>query len=94
MCNVYTNAHFIPSFFPEGEKIDLTAPTFFLDLKLKNFLESHLTNDSFLLKFEFEMRSDAGLPDFSWYKHTKTKKVYQMTTNNVYQTAIYYTKWS
>jgi hypothetical protein len=24
---------------------------------------------------------DAGLPDFSWSKHTKTEKIYQMTTN-------------
>jgi hypothetical protein len=30
---------------------------------------------------------NAGLPDFSWSKHTKTGKIYQMTVPN-------YTKWT
>jgi hypothetical protein len=36
------------------------------------------------LKMEL-MVAEAGLPDFSWSKHAKTGKVYQM--------AISYTKW-
>jgi hypothetical protein len=41
----------------------------------------------------------AGLPDFSWSKHTKLGKIYQIGKNipnddQPYQTAINYTKWT
>jgi hypothetical protein len=44
-------------------------------------------------KHDFCVVHTAGLPDFSWSKHTKTEKVHQMTTNYTYQTALNYTKW-
>jgi hypothetical protein len=37
--------------------------------------------------------SIAGLPDLSWSKHTKTGKIYQMTTNYTKWHQTTYTKW-
>jgi hypothetical protein len=37
---------------------------------------------SCLKSIAHENNTTAGLPDYSWSKHTKTEKVYQMTTNS------------
>jgi hypothetical protein len=42
----------------------------------------------------FKVWFTTGLPDFSWTKHTKMGKIYQMTTNYIHQIDIKYTKWS
>jgi hypothetical protein len=37
--------------------------------------------------------SEAGLPDFSWSKHTNMGKIYQTTTNHTKRPYIIGTKW-
>jgi hypothetical protein len=54
-----------------------------------------LTNSAWSVTVSFDLRrlstsrrqSKPGLPDFSWFKHTKTVQIYQLTTN-----ALKYTK--
>jgi hypothetical protein len=44
--------------------------------------------------FALPKKSGAGLPDFSWSKHTKTGNIKQITVNYIYQMAGKYFKWS
>jgi hypothetical protein len=66
---------------------------------LPNAVEKEIIGFLSLVRSKKEMGQRAngccvhsGLPDFYWSEHTKTKKMYQMTTNYT-KKAINFTKW-
>jgi hypothetical protein len=46
------------------------------------FFRIKVKKSFFLIDREERQRSEAGLPDFSWSKRTKLRKIYQMTTSD------------